>query len=327
MSFTITETLFGPLPALTFAGDGALAVVTLKGATLISWSVGGVELIDGYANEREFVEQAGMRSAMMIPFSNRIPNGRYRFDGREIAFHADEPHLAGETVLHGLLRTVDFMVAHTSTAEDSATVRFESTALKPGAFSGYPFAVNVAIDIIFTGSGIEIAIEGVNVGETVAPFACGWHPYFMIGDAPLDELVAHIPAATRVVVDPDLIPLDGPDAFAPVTGQFDLREPRAIDGASLDVAFLDFEPGTDGRYHSTLSHPPTGRTIDAWQERGLMHVFTADTIPRPRQSFAMEAIEVMTNAVNRPDQADSLRLEPGQRRRFRFGVTTTLEMS
>ena len=62
----------------------------------------------------------------------------------------------------------------------------------------------------------------------------------------------------------------------------------------------------------------------------LMHVFTADTVTRPRESFAMESVEVMTNAVGRPDQADAIRLEPGQRRTFRFGVTylnstTTLE--
>lgn len=39
----------------------------------------------------------------------------------------------------------------------------------------------------------------------------------------------------------------------------------------------------------------------------------------------MEPVEVMTNAVNRPEQADAIRLEPGETRSFRFGATTTLE--
>jgi galactose mutarotase-like enzyme len=35
----------------------------------------------------------------------------------------------------------------------------------------------------------------------------------------------------------------------------------------------------------------------------------------------VEPVEALTNAVNRPDQADRIRLESGASRSFRFGVT------
>lgn len=325
MPFTISETTFGSLPALAIEGDGARAVVALRGATLISWTVDGVELIDGYADEKEFSDQAGMRSALMIPFSNRIRDGRYSFDGRDIDFHDFDPEHAGETVLHGLLRTVDFAISGVTPNGSSAIVHFFTRALRPGAFAGYPFSIDVTVDMTFTGSSIEITVAGTNVGDTAAPFASGWHPYFTIGDAPIDGLIVRVPASQRVVPDTDLIPLVGAAAFAQVEGDFDLRVPRALDGLVLDVAYSELELGADGRAHTTLADPATGRTIDVWQERGLMHVFTADTVTRPRGSFAMESVEVMTNSVNRPDQADAIRLEPRQRRTFRFGVTTTQE--
>jgi len=332
MAFTITETTFGTLPALAIDGDGdgdcdgdARLLLTLRGATVISWNVDGIELIDGYADELEFADQAGMRSAMMIPFSNRIPAGRYTFDGTDYDLAEGNPERAGETVLHGLLRLCDFSIVDVVAGEASAIVHLACRALRPGAFGGYPFSVDVTVDLSVTANSIEFVIAGTNVGDSPAPYGSGWHPYFTIGAAPIAELVVAIPAETRVVVDSDLIPLEGSAARKPVADGLDFRAPRVLGEQVLDVAFADLIVGPDGLAHTTMTHPASGRTIDAWQARGLMHVFTSDTVTRPRQSFAMESVEFMTNAFGRPDQSATIRLEPGERRSFRFGATTTLE--
>jgi aldose 1-epimerase len=50
-------------------------------------------------------------------------------------------------------------------------------------------------------------------------------------------------------------------------------------------------------------------------------VFTADTVTRDvRHAIALEPMESMSNAFNRADCADAIRLEPGQKRQFRCGV-------
>jgi aldose 1-epimerase len=84
-SFGVEEGRLGSLETLhlTDSGSGSSAVVARRGATLLSWDsaiVGGGN-IDGYVDEDELVSQDGVRSGVMAPFSNRIRNGTYRFDG------------------------------------------------------------------------------------------------------------------------------------------------------------------------------------------------------------------------------------------------------
>ena len=217
MAFTITETAFGSHPALSIEGGAVRVVVSLRGVTVLSWNVDGVELIDGYADEVEFADQAGMRSAMMIPFSNRVRHGRYTFESIEHDLNEGDPEHSGETALHGILRSVDFTISETTVEESSAIVRFVSRALRPGAFPGYPFSVDVAINLTVTDRGLEFVATGSNTGDIAAPFATGWHPYFTIGTAPIEELVVSIPAETRIVPDDALIPLGGDAAREPLT--------------------------------------------------------------------------------------------------------------
>jgi len=325
MTFTMTEASFGPYPVLDIEGGATRVLIALCGATVLSWNVHGVELVDGYADEVEFAEQLGMRSAMMIPFSNRVDGGRYSFDGVEHDFNEGDADNTGATVLHGLLRQTDFTLAAIELGESSAVIHLVTRALRPGTFAGYPFSVDVSIDVEITETSIQVTIEGTNTGETAAPFASGWHPYFTIGTASVDELVLTVPADTRIVSDPDLIPLEGAAGRVPTAGEWDFREPRPIRDQALDVAFDDLSLAADGLAHSTITDPVSGRSIDVWQDRGLMHVFTADTVTRPRQSVALEPVEVMTNSLNRPEQADAIRLEPGERRSFRFGATISME--
>ena len=52
-----------------------------------------------------------------------------------------------------------------------------------------------------------------------------------------------------------------------------------------------------------------------------MHAFTADTVSRDaRRAVALEPMECMADAFNRPECAEAMRLEPGAERRFRCGV-------
>lgn len=53
----------------------------------------------------------------------------------------------------------------------------------------------------------------------------------------------------------------------------------------------------------------------------VMRVFTGDTLPRDqRTSVAIEPVEAMTNAFNRPEFASAIEITPGETRRFRCGA-------
>ena len=258
----------------------------------------------------------------MAPFSNRIRDGRYTFDGER---HQLQPVLAGqeELVFHGFLRVLDCEIVDTEVTDTSARVRLATKAIRPGVYAGYPFAIDLEVEYTVSQDELTLEIVGRNVGDRVAPYSCGWHPYFRLGRRGVDPLELHVPARTRINTDEALIPLDGGRAFVPVTEEDrpSYEKPRPVADAVLDVAFADLVADDDGLVRTRLRDPDSGRSLTVWQPGGLMHVFTGDTLNRePRSSIALEPVELMTNAFARPDCADALALSPGAERRFRCGV-------
>ncbi|WP_382308034.1 aldose 1-epimerase [Herbiconiux sp. UC225_62] len=325
--FTITESTLGSSPVVVVSGaDGAVtASIALRGATLLSWVVTDagepIELVDGYATEQELLEQHGVRNGIMAPFTNRQRDGRYEFDGESHDLRGSSP-TDPDLVLHGLLRERDFTVDSVETGENSAVIRFSSSALD-GSIAGYPFVVRVGVEYEFSDTALRIRITGSNDGETDAPFASGWHPYFRLGRASVADLELTVPATVRVVTDDELIPLDGRAAFVALDDDdpLSLRSGLPIGDAVIDACFTGLQGFEGGPFHTQLRDPASGRALDVWQERGSMHVYTADHLDRePRRSIALEPVERLTDAFNRGDQRAHVVLRPGQSRSFSFGV-------
>lgn len=331
MGFEASEGRFGGLDTLQLIdrSSGAGAVIARRGATLLRWfpAVGAGEpadVIDGYRDEAELVAQAGVRSGVMTPFSNRIAGGRYTFDGEHHDLLPGVPD-PDRLIFHGFLRLLD-CDATVDIDGDTARVRLTSTAVRPGAFPGYPFAVDLAATFTLSPSALTLEITGRNVGDRPAPYGCGWHPYFRLGPAPVDRLELRVPARTSIRTDDALIPLPGERAHQPV--EQDERPTyevsRPVGDAVIDAAYADLEYDPDGRARTELRDPESGRALTIWQESGLMHVFTGDTLDRDqRASIALEPVELMTDAFNRPDCAEAVVLPPGSERNFRCGVDAT----
>jgi aldose 1-epimerase len=171
-------------------------------------------------------------------------------------------------------------------------------------------------------------IVGENVGARPAPFGCGWHPYFKTSEHGIVRLVLSVPAQGVIRTDDRLLPLEGQAAYGALEGTPDLdfrptrpAASRRLGKAVLDRCFYGLSADPDGLSRTRLEDPDTGLTLTVVQEGGLMHVFTGDTLPiRPRASIALEPVQFMTNAFNRPEVKDRIALPPGQTSVFRFGV-------
>ncbi|MBK3576081.1 aldose 1-epimerase [Streptomyces sp. MBT65] len=328
-TFRVAEGRLGDEPTVTVsAPDGAVRVVlALRGATLLSWQVErGVagprtELTDGYRDEAELLSQDGVRAGLLAPFPNRVADGRYHHGGRD---HDLLPGRVGDrTVYHGFAREAPFRLVAATMTPDSARLLLRTTSMRPGRYPGYPFALDLDVEYTIGRHELAIEIRATNVGETTAPYASGWHPYFTLS-RPVDDLVLHIPAHTLIRTDDSLIPLRGKEALLPLDRcpDLDFRTPRRLGDAVIDACFADLAPGPGGRTETVLSDPATGDALRVWQHGGYLHVFTGDTLARDRRaSLALEPVEAPTDAYNRPEQATALSLEPGRRREFRFGVT------
>ncbi|WP_225095758.1 aldose 1-epimerase [Streptomyces sp. CoH27] len=325
--YRIAEDRLGGEPTLVVSApdESARAVLALRGATLLSWQVrhgetGRLkELTDGYRDEKELLAQDGVRAGLMAPFTNRIADGRYRYDGHD---HDLLPgHHADRLIYHGFARETPFELVHATTTADSACLLLRTTGIRPGRYPGYPFALDLEAEFTVTARELSIEVRATNVGDTTAPYAAGWHPYFTLSQS-IGDLLLHIPAHTLIRTDASLIPLPGEDALLPLDDcpDMDFRAPKRLGDAVIDACYADLS-GSGSRFETVLTDTATGEELRVWQYGGYLHVFTGDTLARDRRaSIALEPVETMTNAFNRPEHAALLALEPGRSRAFGFGV-------
>jgi aldose 1-epimerase len=331
VAFEVHDGRFGGLPTLEVNDPdaGVSAVIALRGATLLSWDpgVGGRGVVDGYADEAEFASQSGVRNGLLAPFSNRVRDGRYTFDAAQLDLLPGVSE-SERLIYHGFLRTLDCDVLNVEVGPNEARIQLGTSAIRPGVFPGYPFAIDLDITYVFSAHGLTLRVTGRNVGERAAPYGSGWHPYFRLGENGIDHLELHVPARTSIRTDDDLIPLDGARAFQPVTEDErpTFGSPTAVGDAVIDACYADLVPDADGVVRTTLRDPSTGRSLTVWQASGLMHLFTGDTLDRDqRASIALEPVELMTDAFNRSDCYDSVALAPGEERTFTFGVEVSAD--
>jgi aldose 1-epimerase len=328
-AFSIERTRLGPheVVVLRDLARGRTVRIARRGAGLMELEqlVNGVPhpLTDGYRDAAELDSRPSSRFAIMAPFANRIDDARYTFDGQEQDL---QPGVEGSqrASRHGFVRGVDFDIAAERADEAGAQVTFTTNVIRPGAFAGYPHAIDLAVTYTLDAKGLALLVSMRNVGDTAAPCFFGWHPYFRVGGSAVDTWELHVPATYLVRTTPDYIPLLGEQAYqhldeAPET--LDFRHAKPIGSTKIDSAYAGLVAGADGRVRTTLRDPATGLGLTVWQEHGVMLVFTADTVTRDvRGAVALEPMESMSNAFNRPDCAEAIRLEPGAERQFRCGV-------
>lgn len=324
--FQATEAMLGaqPVVQLEDLAGGRRVRIARCGAALLNFEAneGGAwhDYADGYRSDAEIVAHSGSRFAIMVPFGGRIADARYSFDGQAQDL---QPGVVGDAraIRHGFVRGTTFELAALAADERQAQVTLGTTAIRPQP--GYPHAIDLAVTFTLDAAGLALEVAMRNVGDSVAPCFFGWHPYFRLADATVDGWELTIPAETLVRTGADLIALPGAAAYVALDDApaLDFREPRVIGDCIIDQGYTDLQADADGRIRTHLRDPAGNRALVVWQERGMMHAFTSDTISRDvRRAVALEPMECMANAFNRPECADTIRLLPGEERRYRCGV-------
>jgi aldose 1-epimerase len=327
--YTTRHEHLGPWPvvAMIDSANGTTVRIARRGATLLEYLVplhGRLhDVADGYADADELETLQGARFAIMLPFANRVADARYRFAGKD---HDLQPGVkeGGRGIMHGFVRPAEFDLMALDADAAGACVRLGCHAIRPGAYPGYPFALDLDVTFTLHAGGLDLEASIRNVGEAAAPCFFGWHPYLRLREDGIDELELRLPARQAIVTDDALIPLPGADAFKPLDAcpERDFREWRRLDGSALDNGFADLAADADGRIRSHLRDPDSGLAVSVWQASGVIQAYTADTQPGSamRRSVAVEPMQAMTDAFNRPDCADAITLEAGAERRFRCGL-------
>lgn len=241
------------------------------------------------------------RGVIVAPWPNRIPGGRYTFDGAVHHVRVNEP--GRDCALHGFTPELDWRLKSRtdSAAELSCAV---------GPAPGYPFALSITASYRLGGGGLHTTVTAANVGERAAPYGVCPHPYLLAGPAPLDEWRLEVPARTFLEVTPDrLLPL----ATRPVAGHgYDFRAARTIGTTEIDHAFTDIAFDGDGEARVVVRDPGGTGVGMAWDRNcAWLQLYTGDTEPPlpNRLGLAVEPMSCPPDAFN--TGTDLVRLEPG----------------
>ena len=284
-------------------------VVTEVGATLRSYTVDGIGVLDGF--EIDDVCDSG-RGQVLAPWPNRLGDGRYSFEGRAAEAALDEPDR--HNAIHGLVRWMAWRLV--SQAQNVLTL---GCTLDPQP--GYPWRLSLAIEYRLGRDGLSVSATATNLDRTAAPFGMGFHPYLTLSTPTIDSTSLAIPARQRVVTDERGLPT----TTSSVTGsELDFMARRWIGPTCLDTAFTDLQRDADGMARVELDNPAGGRGVTLWMDDRFRYVmvFTGDTLEpavRRRTSIAVEPMTCPPDALR--SGVDLVRLEPGASWAGRWGIT------
>lgn len=270
------------------------AVVTEVGATLRSLTLDGQEVLWTFAENEA---PSGSMGRQLLPWPNRIRDGRYTFDGESHQLPITE--VPRTTALHGLNDGVAWQLVSHTADEVILTSRYYPQR-------GWNAVLEATIGHRVGDDGLTVSVEVTNVGATRAPYGYGAHPY-LAADLATAELT--LPFAQELLVDPErLLPI----SIAEVTAEHDFRETRVIGDTEFDTALT----GVDGAWELTLT--TLGRTVTLWADETLPwgQVFTQPQ----RGALAVEPMTCGPDAFNEgPTHEGLIVLEPGASSRSVWG--------
>ncbi|WP_122820366.1 aldose 1-epimerase [Varibaculum vaginae] len=262
-------------------------------------------VIDGYRDEAEAREMDGFRSAVLAPWSNRLRDGKYTFQGREYDFQGKT--VGGVQALHGLVADQPFELVESGA--DFLRAKVQVTKL-----DAYPFDVEIEVTYRLTCDPHRLSLDILarNLGEGAAPITLGWHPYIACQGGSVENTRVTVPSQVRVQTDKNLIPEPGIRGFSTQSYPVTLVNRRDIDWGLTSLV------AESGIATAVVDHADGSQTTvelkDARQGLGLatLHVYTAqDLAYRRGLSVAVEPLLAMSDSFNRPECEDLITVPAG----------------
>lgn len=259
-----------------------------------------VEVLWGQSeSESDPCQTTWFHGRMLMPFADRIPGGRYRWDGAEHRLPInDSEH--GDAI-HGFLyrQSMDRVDEHHAPSARSLHL---STVLPPQ--QGYPWSLRVELSYTLMIDRFSLRFRTWNLSASPAPFCAGWHPYFLVPGAPgttVDSAELQVVADRYLEADAQLR-LSG--KTPPVDGSpYDFRTARPIGATELDIALTLPDPERTaivlrGRQREIAVHMG-----GAWSKTQLF-------VPPDRAAIAIEPISAPGEAFTAPSLG-LITIQPG----------------
>jgi len=243
----------------------------------------------------------------MVPYSNRIEDGRFTFAGRPYQLDRAEDH-----AIHGDVRERAWEVVDRTAARLAA--RFD-TAGHGDVNWPWPFEVRAHVEV---GQGRLLQrLSLTNRGDSPMPAGFGWHPYFNRRISGADEEVRLCFRVERAYPDANdtRIPSGPP---VPLAANQDFARERVLEPDNfLDTSFCGYDGG--GYIH----WPGSDVRLDFRCSEACTHLVVYNPAGTPH--FAVEPVTNANNGVNLlaagEPTAGTQVLEPGQSLEAEFSLS------
>lgn len=262
-----------------------------------------LSILDSYQSANDTVAKLFSKSHFLLPFPNRMKDGRYTFDRKSYQFPINDTNTNNN--LHGFLEPIPMEIIYQDENDNQAAIELK------GNFEGveyYPFPFDFYVKYILTASELMIQIKITNTGNTAMPIGLGWHPYFKLDTTTIDTLKMQFSECQSVEVDKRMIP-NGKTA-----DYTNFSKLKAIENTHLDNCFI-FNNSDSKR--GTVILQSTTTTLSIWQETDIFPYFQVYT-PDLRQSIAIEPMTCNVDAFN--NKNGLWILEPDEEKQMKFGV-------
>lgn len=293
-------------------GNNAITFVPQYGGHLLrlDMEVGDqvINVLDGYHTPEELAEQDFYKSSFLMPFPNRLNRGQFTHAGQTFQFPINDQ--ATHNALHGFKAFYDMALTDVTTLPDGG-VQATLTGQYDGTHPAYPFPYTLTVQYcLLAHNQFECKVHITNTHDSTIPIGFGWHPYFTLGTASVDDLLLQLPAAHQVEIDNRMLPNGH-------TTPFDaFQAPHTLQGQQFDNAFVLPSAAADCATVQLIA-PQLDTQLTFWQEATAFPYFQLFIPPR-RQSIAIEPMTCNIDALNQ--DLPNVHLAAGATRSGRFGV-------
>lgn len=206
---------------------GAIARFTVDGSIDVLRPTPPAALVSGWSNESSCYP--------MVPFSGRIANGRFAFDGVEYVMEPNWPGLRHPMHGDGWARPWTVVQSDRQAAE---------IGYRHDGRDGWPFRYRAGQTFRLSGDSLAVGMSIENLEDRPVPAGLGLHPFFVRDEE--TELSCRTQYAWRT--DEEVLPIER----IAVPPQWDFSRSRRVDEVTLDNGF----EGWDGQ--AAIVWPRTG---------------------------------------------------------------------
>ncbi|GGJ51195.1 aldose epimerase family protein [Deinococcus roseus] len=226
-----------------------------------------------------------LSSYTLVPFSNRIPDGKFTFKGKAYQLMTNTKQ---HTTIHGDVRNRPHRLQEATSSK--LVFSFDSRDHEDLEAFNYPFPLILKTTFEIEGNTLTQTLNIHNVGEEEMPIGFGIHPYFVRSFAGSGDAVLQFKVDGVYQTDSSNIPTEGKH---PLPADLDFSEGKAIGDRQFDTVFGGFDGNLQIQYPET----PYSLSIQADPVFQHLIVFTA-----PDGTLALEPVTNCTNAFNLHEQ-------------------------